>query len=165
MELENNAAKQTYIRILTESLTKKINVLDELLVLSKKQETILNTAAFDEQEFMNIVNLKDGFLLQLDKLDQGFEQIYQSIQQELMSNKNLYQNEINRMKELIVKLTEKSVQLQALEKRNKTTSEVVFSRKRQEIGQSRMSNRQVTNYYKNMAEQRETQSFFYDKKK
>ena len=126
MELENNAAKQTYIRILTESLTKKINVLDELLELSKKQETILNTAAFDEQEFMNIVNLKEGFLLQLDKLDQGFEQIYQSIQQELMSNKNLYQNEINRMKELIVKLTEKSGQLQALEKRYKTTSEVVF---------------------------------------
>ena len=81
-----------------------------------------------------------------------------------MVGKLNYSVEISCMKELITKITDLSVRLQAIEKRNKEKFEAVIASKRIEIKKLRISNQTATNYYKTMAQQHESQSYFYDKK-
>ncbi len=165
MELDNQAARQTYIRLLADTLKKKTEILGELLALTKQQECIITMDNFEEDEFLKTVSQKEEQINILSKLDDGFERLYQSVREELVTDKDKYKDDINGLKELIAVITDMSVELQAMEKRNKTRMEAYFSRKRREIKNSRVSSRTVTNYYKTMTKQYEIPSVFYDKKK
>lgn len=165
MELENQAVKQTYIKLLTDILYKKSKTLENLLELTKQQEIVIVTDDLDENEFLKIVNLKEEQINHLTTLDDGFEQLYQSVRDELAGNSDKYSSDIAVLKELITVVTNRSIEIQALEKRNKIKIENYFSNKRKEIRNSRVSNQTVTNYYKTMTNQQENSSFFYDKKK
>lgn len=165
MELDNHAAKQTYIQLLADILIKKSEVLNQLLDLTQTQETMINNEPFLEDEFSNIISLKEEKIQVLMKLDSGFEQIYESVRNELTSSKEKYENEITKLKEHIASITDLSVKLQTLEIRNKSKLEVVLATKRKSIKSARISNQTVANYYKNMAQHTEEQSYFYDKKK
>jgi hypothetical protein len=56
------------------------------------------------------------------------------------------------------------MELQAMEKRNKNRIETVLSKKRKQIANARISNQSVANYYKNISNEYQEKSFFYDKK-
>lgn len=165
MELDNQAARQTYIKLLADILKRKTEVLEILLELTKHQENIIATEPLDEEEFLQIVTEKEEQINTLTKLDDGFEQLYQSVKEELATGREKYVDDIGYMKELIATITDVSVELQAREKRNKANMEAYFSIKRKDIRNSRASNMAVTNYYKNMTKQQASQSIFYDKKK
>lgn len=164
MELESNTARQAYIQLLVDTQKKKLDVLKHLMDLTERQERLIAAGNFKEEEFLELVNLKEGKLKELSKLDDGFEQIYDSVKEELIGGKVKYTAEITALKELIGSITDTSVKLQALERRNKANMEFYFSRKRKEIRTARKNNKAVSNYYKTMTKQHEIQSYFYDEK-
>ena len=164
MDLDSQIMKQTYILLLVETLQKKLEVMNQLLQLTKQQEEMFVSDKIKDEDFLELISLKEEQINNLSKLDDGFEKLFQSVKDELITDKGKYVSEITSLKDLIVKITDLSVNLQALEKRNKTKVEQHFSNRRKDIGTSRLSSTTVANYYKTMTKQHEAQSYFYDKK-
>lgn len=164
MELDNQAAKKTYIVLLSDTLRKKLEVLNRLMQLTKQQEELVAKTDFAIDDFLDIVSSKDEQIKKLSELDDGFETLFNRVRDELITGKDKYASEILSLKDLIGKITDIGVNLQALEKRNKAKMEVYFSDKRKDIRRSRISSQTATNYYKTMTKQHEAQSYFFDKK-
>ena len=165
MELENQTTKQAYVQMLSDILKKKLAVLYELMNLTTTQEELMKQEPFSEDEFIKTIELKGEQLEELSKLDTGFEQIYDSVRDELTNQKEKYFHEITQMQEYITSITDVSVKLQASEKRNKSRLEQILSQKRRDIKQSRVNSQAVAKYYKTISNQSDVPSFFYDKKK
>jgi flagellar biosynthesis/type III secretory pathway chaperone len=165
MELNDNN-KYAYIRLLIDSLNKKHKLLNELMQITTTQRSIIDSGNFDEDEFLQSITLKEKLINSLAELDRGFELVYERIRIELNENRNQYTAEISALKELVTKVTELSVKLQALERMNKADVESQLANKRKSIKNARLSNETVTNYYKSMSgKQNQQSSYFYDKKK
>lgn len=165
MELEGLSTREAYVQLLIDSLKRKTEILEKLIKLTKQQEGIIASDPFNEDEFLKTISDKEEQILLLSKLDDGFEQIYQSVKDELSTNKEKYTKQIAVLKERITGITDAGVELVAMEKRNKTKLEVIFSNKKRDIKNSKISSQTAASYYKNMANQDTSQSFFYDKKK
>jgi hypothetical protein len=163
--MEHEDKKDTYLALLEASLIKKSKTLDQLILLSKEQELEIGQETMDEDRFEEIFQKKDELIQTMLKLDDGFEQVYQRIKDELNNHPGSYQKEIGRLTDLITEVTDKGVALQAIEIRNKTNLELYLQRKRKGIRDSKMSMKSVNNYYKNMANQNQQESYFFDKKK
>lgn len=125
----------------------------------------MSADTFDEEAFQKTITLKDEQIQMLSQLDNGFEQLYERVKEELLINKGKFSSEINDMKKSIACITNLSVELQALEKRNQEKLKNLLATKRMGIKKSRLSSQTAANYYKTMAKQNEAQSYFYDKKK
>lgn len=165
MELENQGARQTYIHLMIVTLQKKVEVLKRLTDLTQQQSEIITNDKFSEDEFLGIITLKDEQLKVLTDLDSGFGSLYESVKEVISKEKNDYVNQITEMQNLIRNITDLSMQLQAMERRNKSKIEVLFAEKRKSLKNARLNNQTVVNYYKAMNNQYDNQSFFYDKKK
>lgn len=165
MEMESSKITETYIKLLQDTLERKLLVIRELLELSQQQNDCLKNEIFDEEQFDELLNQKEILLEELNQLDSGFERAYELVRREVADHKNLYKNEITALQRTIRRITDISVNIQAIEKRNRDAMVVVLSKKRKEIKNFKVQNQAVTSYYKTMANQHEIQSFFYDKKK
>ncbi len=163
MELKNNF-KKTYIKLLIDTLGKKHDILNRLMQITARQQDIINSESFDEDEFMNTISLKEELINGLSELDKGFELVYDRVRDELKDNGTMYKDEITSLKDLVTKVTDLSIRLQAMERSNKSSLEALLSRKRRDIGKARLSNETVANYYKSMSGKPDSQSYFYDKK-
>lgn len=165
MELEDQTARKTYILLLVEILQKKVQVLNILIQLTTNQhDLIASSDVINDEEFLKLITLKEEKIIHLTSLDEGFDKLYLSVKEELMAGKEKYIAEITSLKELIADITDLSVNLQTMEKRNKSQLDMYFATMRKKIKNSRLSNKTVANYYKTMTNQHEVQSFFYDKK-
>lgn len=156
---------KTYVHILESTLSRKNNLLDELIAVTFRQEECINTKPFDMEPFEQSLFEKETMIEQLNQLDEGFEKVYDRVGSQLNDNKNQFAEEILSLKELIRQVTEKSIKLQALEMQNKNKLDSVFSIKKKEIKDYKMSRQMANNYYKNTANQHNGESFFLDKKK
>lgn len=155
----------TYINILINTLTKKDDLLDRIIQITLLQEECVDEQTFNMDQFDQIVEEKQPMIEQLNQLDDGFEQVYDHVKEEISNNKDQYKEEILVLQQLIKQVTEKSVNLQAIELRNKNKITMLFSCKKKEIKNFKMSKQTVTNYYKSMPSQHQGQSYFLDKKK
>lgn len=164
MELDSQGTKEAYMQLLVDSLKRKAEILEQLKKSTKQQESIISSDPFNEDQFLLTINEKDGQIQLLNKLDDGFDRLYQSVKEELSAHKEKYATQIVALKELIVSITDAGVELQAMEKRNKAKLEVIFSNKKRDIKNSKISSQTAASYYKNMANQNTSQSFFYDEK-
>ena len=165
MATDDPVTKETYIKLLVDTLSNKLQVMDQLILLSLNQEKEISSDTFDEKYFEELMDQKSTLIEKLNQLDTGFDTIYQAVDEELKGNKAKYKDAIIVMQDLIKKITDKSVELQALEIRNRDKLEQLLSHKRKEIKSSRVLSKTATNYYKTMANQHEQKSFFYDTKK
>ncbi len=165
MATDDPVTKETYIKLLVDTLSNKLQVMDQLILLSLTQEKEISSDTFDEKYFEELMDQKSTLIEKLNQLDTGFDTIYQAVDEELKGNKAKYKDAIIVMQDLIKKITDKSVELQALEIRNRDKLEQLLSHKRKEIKSSRVLGKTATNYYKTMANQHEQKSFFYDTKK
>ncbi len=156
---------EQYLTILQESLKKKINVLDEIIRLSKMQAEALSKEPRSYEEFDRCVDDKDVCIGQIDSLDNGFESIFQKVKQELDGNRTKYADWIKECQALIAQVTEKSVEIQALEARNKQLVEEVMQKDRRGFRQGKRSVEVARNYYRNMNLNNVVSPQYMDKKK
>ena len=143
------AETERYIQILIESLKKKIEILDTLLALNAKQAEVICTEdsldAFDA-----LVSQKSEQIALLDKLDTGFDTIYQHVRPEVTQHPERYAEQVKELQSLIKELTDRSVKVEATESRNKQAVERYFADARKELHESRRSMNVASNYYKSM---------------
>lgn len=154
-----------YLTILEESLRKKNQILDEIQRICDYQSALLNSESIDYDKYDMYVDDKDVCIEQLNRLDEGFEQLYNKVREELQDNKSMYKDWINTAKELISQITEKSVAIQAQELRNKQTLENIFNKERAGLGKGKKSVKAAMDYYRNMSKTNVITSQYMDKKK
>ncbi len=156
---------QSGAQILLQSLEKKTKLLDDMIRQNGVQEELLKEEDLDMDAFDEAINQQGFYIEELDKLDQGFETVYDRVREELLRDKARYRMEIIRMKELIQQITDKIVTLNAGNMRNKMLAENQFSRKRAAIGAGASQNKAARNYYNNMNRLNYVSPQFYDNKK
>ena len=150
--------------IMVESLSKKIDILEKLLEYTKEQERLLEEEEFSMEEFSGLLDKKGELIDVLNTMDQGFEQVYERMEEEIKGAKEEHAHEILLMQQRIKKITDLSIKLQELEYKNKEKIEVQFSKKRNEIKTFRQSKDNVNKYYRVMSKTQVVDSAFLDKK-
>lgn len=157
--------EQNCVQILAQSLEKKSQVLDKIIEQGNLQETILKQDKFDMDAFDKSIDEQNRLIEELDKLDRGFESLYDRIREELLAHKEKYSAEIKRMKELIQQITDKVVIVNAAELRNKRMAENQFKKEKIAIQQSVSKSKVARDYYNSMNKLNCVAPQFYDSKK
>lgn len=157
--------ENSYVLILIQSLEKKTKVLDEIFNKNELQKEILSSENLDIDAFEKNIKEKADLIEKLQFLDQGFEDVYARVKDELASNSKEYTEEIGFMKALIQEITDKSVAIQADETRNKRLAVNKFTFEKKKIKDKKTSNRVANEYYKKMSKIDYTDPQMIDKKK
>lgn len=89
-----------YLKILEESLRKKLRVLDEIQSYNEKQKQIFQSDSVEMDEFDAAVEEKGKLIEQISKLDEGFEALYSNVSKELEGNREKYAKQIQTLKDL-----------------------------------------------------------------
>ena len=163
-DMDNNQSR-VYLSLLEKSLEKKSGVLTELIDLTQKQEALIINDQIGEDQFYQIINQKSELIKQINELDNGFELLYQRIRDELKSDPVSYKEQIERLKELITVVTDKGVQLQVIERRNKDKIDNFLQVKRKGIKSFKVNSKTASSYYSNVNSLGTDGSYFFDKKK
>lgn len=157
--------KNPYIPVLIQSLEKKNEILDVIILLNKRQKEQLENPNLEPDEFDKTVEEKGALIDELNQLDEGFQEVFQKVKDDLENNKSLYASEIQTMQDLIRRLTEKSANIQAQEIRNKGLMTQKFTAIRKQVREVRTSQKVVNQYYRNMMKTNYIDPQFTDMKK
>ena len=156
---------QSSIQVLVESLEKKSRLLEDIMRENDTQEDILKQEELD-LDALNASTDKIGSLTEaLEKLDDGFEAVYDRTREELIANKAAYRGEIARMQKLIGGITDKVVRINAARMRNKLRADQQFKKSREQIGRASSKMKVSKNYYNSMNNLHYVSPQFYDSKK
>lgn len=156
---------ELYIDIMIQSLEKKVQVLDEIIRLDDLQKKQLEEPDVPVEEFDKTVEDKATLIEQMENLDSGFDKLYTRVKEELGTNKEAYADKIRKMQELIRTITNKSMQIQAQEARNKDLMTQKFARVRRQGRDVRANSKATTEYYKSMMQINYVDPQFLDNKK
>ncbi len=160
--------KNSYVNILIESLKDKDLVLDEVIAEDKKQAEILKSEDPDLQELEKSQERIGELAVKLDKLNEGFQSVYDRVRGELQSNKDQYKDEIRILQELITIITGKSVKVEAEQNRNKKNAQKLFKEKKKNFAAQRSTVRKLNlyaNQMHNVIPAGQAEAAFLDKKK
>lgn len=160
-----HTANNSYIEILKQSLTKKLELLDTIMALNVLQKDMLENPDLDPDELDENLNRKADLVEQLSKLDDGFGQIYDRVRTELMENRTAYTEDIAQMKRDITAIMDKSTAIQSQEKRNQVLMQQKFTSVKKQIKEVKKSRQAVNSYYRNMMKMGTPGSSFLDDKK
>lgn len=131
-----------------------------IIELNKEQDCILSSVQVNLEEFDIIIDRKEKIITQLDQLDDGFEKIYSKIQDNIKNNMMEYKTEIVFLQEQIKLIMDRSINIQLQEKANKLKLESYLMNQKQEIKKYKFSSQTVSNYYKNMMNEYQGESYF-----
>ena len=155
---------ENYLKVLEESLEKKLQIMQQLQEYSTEQQKILQAPAVQLEKYDEYVYKKDKLIEELTALDNGFETLYRNVSQELEGNREKYAAQISRLQELVTRVTEESVTIQAQETRNKKLVEDYFRRERANLAQSRKTSKAAFDYYRSMSNTNAASPQFLDNK-
>lgn len=155
----------TCFKVLEDTIQKKEQYLDTLLMFTKEQETVLLQEAFSMEVFSELMDKKEPFIRKISEYDAGFEAVFAKIKPVIEEYKKEFEPRIRALQQKIKAVLEKGAALCALEEQNKSRLEFCLKDKKQEIKNFKRSSRTVSSYYKNMSGSFSDQSFFMDKKK
>lgn len=154
-----------YLSLLGKSLEKKAHLLSELTELTHEQEELISKDQLEDDRFISIINQKGELIKQVNELDNGFELLYQRVREELKVNPGSYKEHVERLKTLVTDVTDKGVQLQAMERRNKDKIDLFLHTRRKNIKSFKMNQKTASSYYSNTGNKTTDSSYFFDKKK
>lgn len=140
----------TYIAALIDSLNKKIDILEALHVKDEEQLALTKITPFPYEEFDKNSEEKGVYIYKLNKLDVGFELVYEKVKEELDKNRSAYKSEIKTMQSLISKITSLSVKIQAEEARNKQALENALKQEKDNLRANRSGVKAVKSYTNTM---------------
>lgn len=128
---------QNYVDIMIDSLTKKEELLKQIVDYNEAQQTIVTAPEFKEEAFEKNVADKGEVVEKILRLDEGFNSVFNRIKEELQNNKKKYAKDIERLKTLVASVTDLGVRIQAQELRNKQLVEKRFAQMRKELSQAK----------------------------
>ena len=139
---------ENYVDIMLQSLKKKVTVLNQIIELNRRQKILLPPESLEQN-----LSDKDQMIRKLNELDEGFEELYNRVKDELQAQRAQYVSQISQMQDLIKEITEKSAMIQTQELRNKEKAMQKFSGIREQVKGVRNSQKVVKQYYQNMMKQ------------
>ena len=140
-----------YLQMMIDSLNKKKDILTRIVALNDEQDAILSTTMLDDAAFDSNMKAKGDCIDGLDRLDEGFQALFNRVRDEINNNKAMYTEEIAVMKKLITEVTELGAKIEVQEARNKVKVEAMFRRERQEHKEAKRSASMAKSYYQNMS--------------
>ena len=155
---------ENYLNILEESLQKKLQVMAKIQDYNLRQQEIFRSDNVELDKFDEYVAEKGALIDELTALDNGFETLYGKVAEELADNRERYAEQIKRLQELVSRVTEESVGIQAQEARNKKLVEDYFRRERNNLNRNRKSSKAAYDYYKSMSQTNVVPPQFMDNK-
>ena len=153
-----------YLKILDESLDKKLALLKEIEDLSLSQSVMIEDGVAFEDIDANMDD-KAALIDRINKLDEGFQAMYDNIKENLEAQKEEYEDEIELIKKKISEVMSCSTQIQAIEARNKAAMEQRFAKAHKDIRSRTVHASQVQDYYKVANRLNAITPQFMDKKK
>ena len=153
--------EKNYIQILEDSLESKIDLLRRLQVLCQEQAEILKDPNASPEAFEENIEEKGKLIDRLSALDQGFDAFFAKVKDQLENNRDQYRDSIAHMREI----TQRSSNLQVLEKQNSELARAKFSQIRTQTKEIRQSRKVVNSYYQNMMKMNTVDPQFMDRKK
>lgn len=142
---------ENYVDIMLQSLKKKEQVLKAIIDENLKQREILEDVNGDAEAFDATVDAKAALIEQLEQLDSGFEKLFARMKEELEGNKEKYAGQIREIQRYIRSVTDKSVEIQAQEARNKDLMTSKFAGIKKQAKTLRRSSAVASEYYRTMA--------------
>lgn len=153
------------LEVLSESLDMKIQVLKEIEEYNKKQTEAFSKDEPDMDSFDEAIEEKGILIEKLEKLDEGFEIMYEKVSVLLSKDRARYADKIRELQGKISIITDLSVSIQAQEARNKSLIENYFLKAKRGIKNGRVGSKAAFDYYKNMSGMNVVESQFLDSKK
>ena len=155
-----------YVVMLRESLEKKVDILEVLLIRNKEQAAILQDPNTSPDDLEKNMNMKSELIDRIVMLDDGFEQLFNRVKAILDEDRATYADEIRLMQDLIRKITELTADVEATEYKNKEYAKTRFSNIKKDLREVKKSGDVVSSYYKNMmANNKVDEPAFMDRKK
>lgn len=142
---------ENYVDIMLQSLKKKEQVLKAIIDENLKQREILEDVNGDADAFDATMEMKAKLIEQLEQLDSGFEKLFERMKDELEGNKDRYAEQIRQMQQYIRSVTDKSIEIQAQEARNKDLMISKFASVKKQVKTMRRSSAVASQYYKTMS--------------
>ena len=149
--MDNN---ENYLQIMIDSLNKKEKLLDEIIERNRAQYELIKDKQYEDVDWtaFNLrVTEKDIAIDKIIEIDDGFDETYKLVKDEVTANKDKYKDQIIKLQEIIGRLTDKGVTIQTGEERNRQIIDNIFSKTRQEIKKQRTGLNVANAYYKTMS--------------
>jgi len=158
-------SNKTYVDMLVESLKKKVAILTQIEKCNDSLKQVTSSAeSFEMADLDQVFNDKEVLIEELSRLDDGFQNIYNRVKEDLTTNKAEYSDAIHTMQDLIRQIVSHTTTIEADEQRIKVAMEKQFSRVKQAIKTTKANSKAVSNYYQNMAKMSSDPQFM-DRKK
>lgn len=142
-----------YVQIMIESLEKKSELLDRLIEKNAKQAECVDGKNFDEVDwdtFNLLVAEKEIAIDRINKMDEGFQSLYDRVKQQLNEGKDRYASQIKEIQRLIGVVTDQGVAIRTEEERNRKMIETILGGKKKIIRQTRNSLKVANSYAQTM---------------
>ncbi|MCI5934317.1 MAG: flagellar protein FliT [Lachnospiraceae bacterium] len=157
--------EREYLELLIQSLKKKLLLLNQIIVLNQQQKEMLMDENLDPDTLDVNVREKDELISQVTQLDDGFDEVYAHIADLMKKNHSDYEEELDRMRELIRQIMAKDASIRTDEQRNYELAQKKFARVKKQIREVKTSQKMVNRYYQNMMQQRQADIQYMDNKK
>lgn len=141
---------EDYIRVLQDSLEKKIDLLNKIVVRNEQQRQLFENDRTTPDELDANIEVKGRLVDQILALDDGFEQLFARVEAELSANRDSYRDEIASMQDSIRRITELTARVESQEQHNRTLAAAFFSGRKGEARQIRKGAAAVSRYYQGM---------------
>lgn len=159
-------SSKEYVKMLSDSLDKKADLLRQLQGLNQEQKNILEDSESTPDMLDDNIEKKSDIIDRLDKMDDGFQSLYDKVKDDLSSKGEEYASEIKHMQEQIALITDLSTDIQAKEMQNRELARIKFSHIRSQIRETKHGQKAVASYYASMMNNTGYEdSQFWDKKK
>lgn len=143
-------AQESYIRVLKDSLKSKIELLNKIIVRNEQQRQIFETVDDYSDELDENMEIKSRLVDQIIAIDDGFDQLYKRVGEEIENNKDAYREDIIEMKDMINEITRLSAKVERQEQHNRLLAQKYFSNVKAKIKRKRMNTVAVTRYHDSM---------------
>ena len=151
--------------MLQDSLKKKLDILNRIMRYQKEESDMLQSESMQMEAFDKSIHEKVVLAESIDSLDDGFEQVYDRIREEMIRNKERYAGSIRAMQNMIAEISEKNILIQAEENRLRLEVDNFAKRESALLRQKRDNGKAARSYFNNMKKLNYVGSQFMDKKK
>lgn len=142
-----------YVQIMLDSLCRKEEILDKIIAKNEAQSRCIAGKEYEDIDwdaFNLLVTEKDILIGRINTMDEGFQNLYDKVNEQLIDNKDRYADQIRQMQEIIKRLTDKSVKIQTGEERNRQAIESTLMGRKKVIRTTRNSLKAADSYHQTM---------------